>query len=287
MEPFIDYKRNAKRITFVLAIVAGLAALIVNIDTIYKTIHRWANKASPKLVVERVFVVPAAHCKADEFGSWKLKLFTTAEFIKAYSSISLANGRFPKYVIYHYNTDKFETGGGGVAASNDAGIFLYHLIWSFDTDEQRLNYKNLNRAIYRQLERDLRHPEIRIVIRNNGDKTATFYGVNSINLCSYGGEAGAGGAQLEPVNSDKTININYANSGYLKFKSPIILDPGDVTLFAIVPVVIDAAQGDGPGGIIVNWTLDYHDGIKNSIMNVGNFGFRDSIMELSHSITSQ
>lgn len=297
----IIYNKYAKKIAVVMAFITGLASLLINMDNIYTKIKEWISDPASELIVERIYTVDASDSIAKDFGSWQLNPLTDKQFLQAYPYLKLYNN-IPMYK---------DPGGPKYEVQNqvlpdDFGIFVYHSVWKLkkkkitqdDIPEEirpiLLNSKEYANAWYSNATENVRlvlsfpqylgyhlsQPQIRFIIRNDGNKAATFYGLTSKNLFSFGGEAGAGGAELKPSNSDKRIDIHYDHTNYLQFKNPIILDPGDSTLLAIVPNVIDAAQGDGPGEIIVNWSLDYNTGINNSNLNLGNFLFEDSVMSL-------
>lgn len=124
-------------------------------------------------------------------------------------------------------------------------------------------------------------PILLVGLRNTGGIDATIYDIRSEKIFSRGGDAGAGGARLSPVNKRFSLTITHEADTQVTLPSPIVLEPGDTMLLEFVLLVEDATQGDGPGEILFKILVNYFNGEKNADLFLGNFLMADDVEAMS------
>jgi hypothetical protein len=120
-------------------------------------------------------------------------------------------------------------------------------------------------------------PVFQLVIRNTGKAPVTILDYVGTPVRDYGGEAGSGGAPIEPVGDRTEIALSWDATSAVALQPPINLDPGNTTMLELRPRVRDAASGDGPGWLLFELSLRFHDGKKVVTLPIGHLLLADDI----------
>lgn len=126
----------------------------------------------------------------------------------------------------------------------------------------------------------VRPPGFRLVFRNVGGRPVTIFGFVAEPVASFGGEAGAGGAEVKPVGDVTEIRVGYDHPSTAPLSSPVVVDPDITTMLRVRLRVEDAAQGEGPGVLVYRLYADVFNGKDRSRLLVGNFMMADDVSAL-------
>jgi hypothetical protein len=189
--------------------------------------------------------------------------------------------------------------------TNSLGIALYHVSWRF-ADSLPANWRDfalkgspptghsisaesssvteeICQSLYARLDHSggITAPIVRFIIRNTSETPATILGITATPIRSFGGDSGAGGAEIRPVGGVTTIKVRYDKETTVDLQNPISLDRNTSTALDFRIELVDAARGEGPGILLFRLTMRYFDGSKQNAFLLGSFLMSDNLDELT------
>lgn len=281
-----------------------IAAVTSYALTLFKPVGKGEKLKAGKLILENIIHIPRDPSSKYELGSWSLEINDTEglwEYARDLSRFSKGEWNDRGVFVIRNKPDLY----------NNLGVGAYEITWREETQsrderirkilenensysqnhpelvEKYLNGSELSEEDRERLNRiylmHSRHPwvevdpiKLRFVVRNVGGTSITVHGIKFENMFFMGGGAGAGGSSISVVNQERVVHLSWDKDAYLQFHNPISIMPGDTTMLEVIPIVDDAAMGDGPGELGYRASIEYFDGMKSTEYFIGLFIQPDS-----------